>query len=72
MDRFNGCPLDSIRSFLLCRWVYNIRTGFMKYLRTMHGAGWPSTQRHRLSDLNRDIQARAECIWRATEADWWE
>jgi hypothetical protein len=72
MDRFNGCPLDSIRSFLLRRWVFNIRTGFMKYLRTKHGAGWPSTQRHQLSDLDRDIQAGAECIWRATEADWWE
>ena len=69
-SRFNCCPLVSLRHFLLRRWWRNVRQSLLKYLMEEHGRLWYATTQ--TGQLKADCEAEAECLWRATEADWWE
>jgi hypothetical protein len=67
-SRFNCCPLVSLRHFLLRRWWRNVRQSLLKYLNEEHGQLWYATTP--TGQLKADCEAGAECLWRATEADW--
>lgn len=68
--KFHRCPLDAFRVLMLKRWVRNVRQGLARYLTEKHGNRWWELSIQ--EDLTRDLQAGADCVWRATEADWWE
>jgi len=70
--RFQKCPLSSLRHLLLRVWVRNVSRSLLKFLTDKHGAGWGLLRRADSLELRRDLEAGAECVWRATEADWWE
>ncbi len=63
----NCCPLDFMRSFLLCCWRRQVSHSLLRYLREEHGPDW-----HLNPAATRDRDVRMSCISHATKADWWE
>lgn len=72
-DKYNKYPLSSIRLFLLRLWRIILRKSLVKFLQIKHGLRWWELgHKPKSVELNRDLAAGSECLWRAMGADWWE
>lgn len=60
--------LDAYRAFLLVRWRRLLCLSFLRYLRAEHGSRWWENESE---DARRDREVGRECLWRASEATWW-
>jgi hypothetical protein len=65
-NRFQKCPLDSLRTFLLLRWRRNVRRSLLLFLQQEHGKHWQKDPQARI-----DKRAGADCLHRAMGAEWW-
>jgi hypothetical protein len=70
-QRFGLCPLESLWTWLIGRWRKNLLRSFMLYLLTCYGSERREATPNNLQ-LRRDLEAGRECLWRASEADWWD
>jgi hypothetical protein len=61
------CPLDSIRSFLLCYWRRRVTSSLLQYLRSTHGKNWSTAP---AGEFEREVGR--ECLGRVAGASWWE
>jgi hypothetical protein len=59
--------LDCLRQFLLRAWHRNVCKSLCSYLQGMYGPSWFSQPK-----ALRDRMVGRNCLWRATEASWWE
>jgi len=70
-NRYQPCPLISLRRLLLRRWRRNVYLSFIKYLSLVYGTAYLeeiTTNR----ELQADCGAGRECLWRVMESSWWE
>lgn len=69
--RYGRCALDTLRHFLLRRWQRNLWKSLCNHLITTYGRGWKEMIRSN-SQLRLDVVAGRDCLWRASESDWWD